>query len=914
MPSPQEIKALEVLGMDKWMEQDKLYLPRRGYQLDSNGRVTGLSLPHASLVNTRSLSAFSALQSLLLWRASIPGLILLSLPKSLHTLCLNSTRIHDLSPLEKLQNLRMLDLTSTQVQDLSPLQGLRSLRSLLLSGTQVQDLSPLQDLQNLQTLFLDSTQVQDLSPLQNLQSLQTLFLNSTQVQNLSPVQNLRNLETLSLSRAQIQDLSPLEPLVSDTGSLKRVYARSCRVTTLSRGLLTARLPLSLDRGSGDGIFLGDNPLVSPPAEVIRQGQNAVASYAASLRGAVSPLNEARVLLIGDGGAGKTSLVRYLKEKDFQENLGPTEGIRISPWRPVKDSEGRPITAHLWDFGGQEILHATHQFFLSHRSLYLVMLDGRREEKPEYWLQHVQAFGGNSPVLVVLNKQDQQDGYDVDRATLKRAFPNIVDFFQVSCKSQLGLQELRERLAETLRDLPLLKVPFAENWRRVKETLAAMEDDYIGYGEYKKLCDRNGINDFIDRTTLLEFLDQLGIVLYFSDLELSETQVLRPEWLTQGVYRVLNSPLVSRNDGVLTRQMLREIFTRNEDGDLRYDTAAQYYIVKMMERFELCYALEKNQGWLLPDQLPRQEPADLLVDPSDPAQLIYEYSLLPANLFVRLMVQLRIDITKQWRTGMVLQDPSFGVTAMVLEERARNRLSLWIAGDQKRDYLAILRKTLDDLNRSYQKIDAEMLIPLPDHPNELVSYADLLGHERTGWREYRHGPTGTEYRVAELLNSVVPRKEREEVSGGEKHIHFHANQVTNVQAQAIAQSTATVNFQFALQNLQSYGSTVHNLREDLLDEVEGTDREKLTKELDRVESAVQQLEITSDPEKAKTSPALQRLETFIGKIEDADSRVGKAMKAVGNAVGTAQKLGRVYNNVADWCGAPQIPRFLVKERK
>jgi hypothetical protein len=45
------------------------------------------------------------------------------------------------------------------------------------------------------------------------------------------------------------------------------------------------------------------------------------------------------------------------------------------------------------------MHATHQFFLSKRSLYILVLDGRKEEDAEYWLKHIESFGGDSPVLM-----------------------------------------------------------------------------------------------------------------------------------------------------------------------------------------------------------------------------------------------------------------------------------------------------------------------------------------------------------------------------------------------------------------------------------------------------------------------------------------------------------------------------------
>ena len=65
-----------------------------------------------------------------------------------------------------------------------------------------------------------------------------------------------------------------------------------------------------------------------------------------------------------------------------------------------------MRVHVWDFGGQEIMHATHQFFLTERSLYLVVLSGREgneDADAEYWLKLVESFGGESPVFVVLNK-------------------------------------------------------------------------------------------------------------------------------------------------------------------------------------------------------------------------------------------------------------------------------------------------------------------------------------------------------------------------------------------------------------------------------------------------------------------------------------------------------------------------------
>ncbi|MBE9592406.1 MAG: leucine-rich repeat domain-containing protein, partial [Proteobacteria bacterium] len=128
------------------------------------------------------------------------------------------------------------------------------------------------------------------------------------------------------------------------------------------------------------LYLSGNPLESPPLEIAERGIEAIRSYFKSLKVEIRALNEVKVLLVGDGGAEKTSLVKQLLGEEFDKHEPQTHGINIRDWN-VGD-----IQVHSWDFGGQEIMHATHQFFLSKRSLYILVLDGRRDEKTEYWLK------------------------------------------------------------------------------------------------------------------------------------------------------------------------------------------------------------------------------------------------------------------------------------------------------------------------------------------------------------------------------------------------------------------------------------------------------------------------------------------------------------------------------------------------
>ncbi|MBE9595057.1 MAG: 50S ribosome-binding GTPase, partial [Proteobacteria bacterium] len=110
--------------------------------------------------------------------------------------------------------------------------------------------------------------------------------------------------------------------------------------------------------------LSGNPLESPPLDIANKGIEAIRSYFKSLEAERRALNEVKVLLVGDGGAGKTSLVKQLLGEEFDKHEPKTHGINLRDWN------AEDIQVHFWDFGGQEIMHATHQFFLSKRSLYI----------------------------------------------------------------------------------------------------------------------------------------------------------------------------------------------------------------------------------------------------------------------------------------------------------------------------------------------------------------------------------------------------------------------------------------------------------------------------------------------------------------------------------------------------------------
>ncbi len=100
---------------------------------------------------------------------------------------------------------------------------------------------------------------------------------------------------------------------------------------------------------------------------------------------------------------------------------------------------------------------------------MLVLDGRKDEKAEYWLQHIELLGDKSPTLVVLNKMEQHPGFDVNRKFLKDKYPFLVDFHKISCLEKTGIQALKHAIQEATTEIEILKTKWPQNWLAFKQT-------------------------------------------------------------------------------------------------------------------------------------------------------------------------------------------------------------------------------------------------------------------------------------------------------------------------------------------------------------------------------------------------------------------------------------------------------------
>jgi small GTP-binding protein len=304
----------------------------------------------------------------------------------------------------------------------------------------------------------------------------------------SELWTLPALRRLILSHNQLESIPEA---IGDLQDLQVLDLSFNKLSDLPAALLTLKDLQRLDvRG---------NPKLELPPELLESESDVpnahqILNYYFRTTQESSPLNEAKLVLVGRGDVGKTSLVRRLLYSDFNPDEKETPGINITRWN-VRLSDESFARLHVWDFGGQEIMHATHQFFLTERSLYVLVLTGREnsaDRDAEYWLRMIESFGGRSPVIIVLNKIERFP-FEVNRRALERKYP-VRAFVQTDCQTGVGIEALRRAIVRETDSLQYLRVAFPARWFQIKSTLAQIKRNFLSFEEYRDVCANLGERD------------------------------------------------------------------------------------------------------------------------------------------------------------------------------------------------------------------------------------------------------------------------------------------------------------------------------------------------------------------------------------------------------------------------------------
>jgi internalin A len=630
----------------------------------------------------------------------------------LQTLDLNNNQLSSLpGEIGQLTNLLFLDLGNNQLSSLPGEIGqLTNLQTLYLYNNQLSSLpGKIGQLTNLQTLYLYNNQLSSLpGEIGQLTNLQTLNLGNNQLSSLpGEIGQLTNLQTLYLGNNQ---LSSLPGEIGQLTHLQTLYLRNNQLSSLPGeiGQLTNLEKLDL-RG---------NPVPIPP-EILGSKKpwedlgdvKEILNFYFQVQNPqeTEPLYEAKFLIIGEERAGKTSLAKKIENEayELQTNENSTQGIDVIQWQFI-GSEGQKVRVNIWDFGGQEIYHHTHQFFLTERSLYGLVADTREENTNFfYWLKVVELLSDNSPVLVIKNEK-QEHQCQINERHFRSEFTNLKDILSTNLATNRGLLEIKQAIQYQISQLPHVGTPLPKLWVRIRSALENDPRNYISEEEYYRLCQINGLKNRPEMRQISRYLHDLGVCLHFqNDSLLKKTVILKPEWGTKAVYNVLDNQTVQKNLGCFTQADLADIWEDIQYAEMRDE------LLQLMMRFKLCYQIPgRPQSYIAPQLLSPDQPE---YDWNDQQNLIlrYEYEFMPKGIITRFIVEMHRFIEEQkqvWKHGVILNNNRARAEVIECYRYHKGEIKIRVSGFHKKELLSIINNKFDEIHQSFERLQYKTLIP------------------------------------------------------------------------------------------------------------------------------------------------------------------------------------------------------------
>ncbi|MBQ0992339.1 hypothetical protein KBX08_19890 [Micromonospora sp. H61] len=563
---------------------------------------------------------------------------------------------------------------------------------------------------HLDVLYLDGNQLTTLpDAIAAWTALTALYLDGNQLTTLpDAIAAWTALTELYLDRNQ---LKTLPDAIAAWTALAELHLDNNQLTTLpdAIGRLT-ELQVLVVQG---------NPL---PPEVLAAEVEGTKALLAFLRDVATDgisISEAKLLFVGAGEAGKSSLLGALRGEPWQDRY-QTQGMEIKPL--VVSHAGHEITLNGWDFGGQQAYQPAHQLFFSAPAVYVVVWKPRpgvAAGMVESWIAMIAHRAPDARVLVVASHGGPSSRADaIDEAHLKQRFGNlIVGFHEVdSAVPDDRLEALREAIAMTAGTLPHVHRNYPANWQRTIEAVTAGGQQAVDYRSYEAVAAAQGLNDFQART-LASNAHHLGKWIYYADDDaLAAFVILQPDWLNVAIAAVLDSRDAVDALGLVSHRMLGSLWSAAQAPDSTlYTREQQRLFLALMGRFELTYQVSLDAApepvsliaQLVPAAQPDLRMAWVEFRPGDREYLeVCRISegpagsvVIPDSLMYRLIVRLHHQRYTEpdslqgvhWQQGMVLQS-RYGARAL-LTVRTGVGVQVQVRGP---DAVTYLRQVTDEI--------------------------------------------------------------------------------------------------------------------------------------------------------------------------------------------------------------------------
>ena len=343
----------------------------------------------------------------------------------------------------------------------------------------------------------------------------------------------------------------------------------------------------------------------------------------------------KLMIVGKQAMGKSTIVAQLCNKDTGNES--TAGVDITEWKYSPAYNKKTFHFSIWDFACQEEYCATHQCFLSKRSLYLLVWNvtegdaGVADLKP--WLDSISVRASNSCVIVVgtfldkVSEEDRQSGkiddllWKVEELTRQYRQLVVAKITAVGLKGSMeNATELKDYIYNAAADYKIndqyvMGQQIPSSYHALDAKLSTIHclvkegqhEPIMHAAEFKKMVkDLNlvDIQDDKELSTATHFLHEVGALFHYDGRRhnLDDLYFVDPSWLYE-----LVSTVVTRNphvrNGILRNKNLPLLL---KDRRFPYKYFNQY--LAMLSRFDVALPLDKDQKRILiPSMLPESRP-------------------------------------------------------------------------------------------------------------------------------------------------------------------------------------------------------------------------------------------------------------------------------------------------------------------
>lgn len=164
----------------------------------------------------------------------------------------------------------------------------------------------------------------------------------------------------------------------------------------------------------------------------------------------------KIVVIGDGGVGKTSLIKKFTHGSFEKDYIKTIGAQFT--RYEEEINGDTINLTFWDIAGQGTFDFLNPFFYKESRACIIVYSLEENELGyesfkhiENWYEELKTRCGNIPVVIFANKVDLINENDLDTSEIQKIVNNLnfLGYYVTSAKTGKGVSEAFNAIVEEL---------------------------------------------------------------------------------------------------------------------------------------------------------------------------------------------------------------------------------------------------------------------------------------------------------------------------------------------------------------------------------------------------------------------------------------------------------------------------------